>query len=252
MEQQKREKSLTQKLKTLGIVISVPTIIGAVVFLFKQQLDIKNSEIERMGIFQVDNVSTMFDAQKKLYQSQLEQLQQKIKELESSGENASNELNTYRHQVIELQTKINIIKDISIEVVRAAETKFGPLLKLNEVVPFSFYRIPQNLNDEFDSLFEIAMVQYKKEFWEWNYAYFYYPDNLSFSRRIYVRPKLDSIENYPILKGIHSPMFYSFDSVDLRTATFRNSNLSGVDLSNAIFDSKTKLPKGVQFSSNQK
>ena len=55
MRDKTKEKSIIQILKNWGVVISLPLVIGVGSFLFIQQINVKNAEIDRMKIFQVDN-----------------------------------------------------------------------------------------------------------------------------------------------------------------------------------------------------
>jgi hypothetical protein len=224
----KNKTKLFSVLKQIITIIPLLGVIcGVIIWFYNRELSIKDVQIDQMRMFQFDNVNSMIEAQKKLYSEQLANLEYKIKMLESSKGQNSEQIKIYKQQVIELQTKINVIKDISNEVVKAAEAKLGPSIKFTEIIPFSFYKFPDEQNSYTDSLFGNFLEIMESEYYEERIKYSRYHNHWS---RFY------------LLHGQHSPIFYSFDSVDLRTATFTNADLRGVDLTKSIIDSKTKLP----------
>ena len=213
-------KNLIEVLKLIG-----DTSIGAIaLYLFQERIQAKNDKIDALNMYMPSNVRQNFEDLKKYYEGQIEFNKKLIADLKASGSSDSSKYNYYRTQILELETKLSILAKVSDDATKRIAEKFGKDLKYSKITPFAFFK----LYDEKDS----AKNSFKTLYKNWFFEEYNSHDG-----------PLDSLPPNPfVITGFHSPLYYSFDNVDLKTASFKNSDLRGVDLSLIVFDSATKFP----------
>jgi len=237
--------------------ITIPTLLAIVTVAWmindsirNNQIELKNTQIEldkqkieqltqkndSLSKCSIDNFYSLLSNRTKFYTENIDDLNSKILQLEAQGIYDSEQIKWYRKKISEYQTKINIIGDLSTELKKEIESTFGRELSLSEVVPFIYYKLPNENNPSEDSIFRSTFTYYL----------------LKCPPEVYFKwlKQNDSIGNFVLnfFKGSHSPYFYMFDNVDLRTASFNNTDFRGVDLSTIKVDSKTKFPRSLSDS----
>jgi hypothetical protein len=233
----KRKKLPTVKIAYEFIrLIGYGTIGAVAVFLFDQRLKVKeeiiqkkDEEIKHLSSLLPSNMFEQFESLKKLYEEELEVYKKRLKAAESGAGNEE-QIALYKQKVLELETKLNLLTQVSDDFTKKVITKLGPPLKFDDLRPFAFFAV---VDKEDPAVREFIA----------------YIENRNYKFRIDSGPilsiPLTTLKKYPgtfITTGTHSPMYYSFDSVDLRTATFKRTDLRGVDLSDVMIDRNTKLP----------
>lgn len=217
-------------------LIGYGTIGAAGVYLGDQRLSAKEdiikakeAQIAYLSSQQPTSVNTTFEAMKKYYQNEIDMYKLIIEKLESRSGNAK-QIEIYKEKIIDLETKLNLITQISDDVTKKMIANFGPNLKFDEIKPFAFFA----LFDRRDS----SENSFKAFYQELHYQFII--DNGPILK---IPPT--TVKDFPgqfVKTGTHSPLYYSFDNVDLKTATFKKTDLRGVDLSDVITDENTRFP----------
>lgn len=209
-------------------------VIGC--YLFNQRLAINEDEskarlaqIEQLKVLQPSNAMTAFEDMKKFYQGQIDMYRQMIKELES-GKGSVQQIAVYRQKVFELETKLNLLMQVSGDVAKKMIANLGPL-RFDQVRPFAYFAL-------FDST-QAANYSFRSLYENWYYQFRIHGGTIM----NIPLPAPNDWQGPYVSTGTHSPMYYSFDSVDLRTATFKKTDLRGVDLTDVLIDEHTRFPK---------
>lgn len=217
-------------------LIGYGTVGAIAVFLIQQHkdnekvlLDAKDAQIEQLKALQPSNAMTAFEDTKKFYQSQIDMYRQKITELES-GKGSVQQIAVYRQKVFELETKLNLLLQVSGEVAKRMIDNLGPL-RFDQVRPFAYFAL-------FDST-QAAKYSFRSLYENWYYQFRIHGGTIM----NIPLPAPNDWQGPYVTTGTHSPMYYSFDSVDLRTATFKKTDLRGVDLTDVLVDEHTRFPK---------
>lgn len=243
--------------KEYRLVISIPTLTGIFALFWMIHDNTKNSTIENLKSIiekdkqEINDLSTKFDTARKssadniytllvnrtrAYEEQIKELNKEVEQWKARGEYNSEKVIYYQKERLKYQTRLNVLGDLSIDLKKETENLLGPNLTFTEVVPFIFSKLPNENNSTDDSIFQRTFSYYllkcpPEVYYEWIKSY----DSLGKALLTF-------------FSGTHSPLYYSFDNIDLRTASFNNADLRGADLSKVNIDRTTRFPKGVKIS----
>jgi uncharacterized protein YjbI with pentapeptide repeats len=212
MEDQKLNRIIkwAKIIRDIGLIIGVPTLIIVGSKLYEQQIEVLKQEIEslktqnaQLAVTQYDKALSMLESQKKLFQLERENLENQISGLAKVGVEKESEIEQLRAQIIRV--------DKNIQKLDFTKAEFGKAQFAAE------------------ANFQMALFEKSVSFYA---AVFRHPVDFSYA-------SFSDIVNFD---NAAFKATVSFNGADLRFGLFEKTDLRGVDLSQAIIDSKTKFP----------
>ena len=193
-------------IRDVGLILGIPALIGVGVKLYGQQIEILKERNELLKETQYDRALSMIKSQKELFEFERQSLEKSINDREGSLSKSTEALTEKQREIDELRARLQNVSEVIGSLDRSA-TAIGRT------------NFAQALFHE-DAIFRQSNFRRAVDFSESKFE-----SSVSFEGSLFEAPAS--------FRGAVFRSHVAFDDADLRSGSFAEADLRGVDLSRA-------------------